>query len=131
MSVYATADKIGKSESRYLTAGRKYRVIGDDGLSFSIINDFGRESVCLWQNCSHLRGGAWRKIESIEKPEAVDESTDALRDDAPALLDALILAERTLCAQEDALREMSCGEINAEPAILTARALIAKHRGES
>lgn len=45
------------------------------------------------------------------------------------LLEALVLAERTLCEQEDSLRSMGCHEINAEPAILTARALIAKHGG--
>lgn len=85
----------------------------------SQLNDF-RLECC--------REGTIKTAESIFEAES-QRAADCLKSDAPALLDALEVAERMLCQQEDALRRMGCHEPNAEPAILQARALIAKHRG--
>ena len=49
---------------------------------------------------------------------------------APELLEALKRAESMLCKQEDALRALGADEPDAESAILTARAAIAKATGK-
>jgi hypothetical protein len=49
---------------------------------------------------------------------------------APEMYEALHKAHEMLCKQEDALRAMGCDEPDAESAILTARAILAKVEGK-
>lgn len=115
MSVYAVASSVKRG---YLTAGKKYQALCDDGALFNIIDDVGDMLICRWDDCPHLGGGVWRKIESIEKPK----SADTLRDDAPALLEALELCAVVLSGER--MSKQSLIE-----ALEKARALIAKHGG--
>ena len=50
---------------RYLTAGKKYKVVSVDDLVcervvfFDIINDDGAKIFCISKECSHLNGQDW------------------------------------------------------------------------
>jgi hypothetical protein len=115
MKVYAVAESVPERSKRYLTAGKKYPVLDDDGHGFSIIDDEECKLRMIWESCAHL-GGKWTRI---EEPE---DAGELLRDDAPALLEAL---SDLLSYLEDGI-----GDHDSEEG-KKARALIAKHRGES
>ena len=67
--------KSGRPES-YLTAGKWYDVIREDGLTW-ITNDIGNETGCRLRECGHLRGGDWEvrevKEESMKEHKISDE----------------------------------------------------------
>jgi len=117
MTVYAVAESVPEG-CDYLTAGKKYQVFNDTGSTFYFIddeNDFDDPRVLRWKNCPHLGGGNWTRIEEPDEKDAAE----LLRDDAPALLEALEnIINFSMLADED-------GDL------IKARALIAKHRGES
>lgn len=45
----------------YLTDGKAYDILEDDGRLFTIVDDQGDEIDCLWEGCAHLDGGNWSK----------------------------------------------------------------------
>ena len=120
MKVYAVAESVPE-DCDYLTAGKKYQVFNDTGSIFYFIddeNDFDDPRVLMWKNCPHLRGGNWTRIEEPDEKDAAE----LLRDDAPALLEAL---SDLLAYLEDGI-----GDHDSEEG-KKARALIAKHRSRS
>lgn len=61
--VYAVADKVPEG-CGYITAGKEYEVYADDGVIFRIVDDEDDGlRICLWQDCGHLKGGNWRRVE--------------------------------------------------------------------
>lgn len=49
----------------YLTAGKPYRLTEDSaGTGFHVTDDDGDEIYCLMENCAHLNGGDWHKVEA-------------------------------------------------------------------
>ena len=46
----------------YLTTGKYYKVMVYDDRYFEIVSDDGDPDCCLWEGCSHLDGGNWRKV---------------------------------------------------------------------
>jgi len=118
MTVYAVAESVPE-DCNYLTAGKKYEVFNDDGGLFNFIDDNGDKNdprFSNWEGSSHLDGGNWTRIEEPDENDAAE----LLRDDAPALLEALEdVMDRLVDRHDD------------DFAAVSARALIAKHRGES
>ena len=115
-SYSAIASSVKPSSRGYLTAGKEYKVLFNDGVFFKIVDDDDDTLYCRWDDCAHLGGGIWRKIKSIEK----QESAAALSADLIELLDALA---DLLTYLEDGI-----GDHDSEEG-KQARALIAKHRG--
>lgn len=69
LKVYAVADVVPE-KSDCFTVGKEYEIVADwkDGL-FSIIDDSGdldNPRTCAWENCYHLNGGSWRRVEREE-----------------------------------------------------------------
>lgn len=57
-----------------------------------------------------------------------DKANAAIVADAPAMAELLSVAEKMLCDQENALREMGCYEPSTEFVILGIRDILAKHK---
>lgn len=49
--------------SGYLTPGKLYEVISDDGRFFGIKDDDGDEIWCLWTDCFHIGVKNWERME--------------------------------------------------------------------
>lgn len=60
MAIYAKTH----SEGVDITPGKNYKVTheGVNGI-FRIKDDAGFEITCLWDDCAHLGGGSWEKVE--------------------------------------------------------------------
>lgn len=61
-TVYAVAP--AKGAHSYITAGKRYEardMIG--GVGFKFWADNGSSCVGLWQDCAHLNGGNWTRVE--------------------------------------------------------------------
>ena len=118
MTVYAVAESVLGRFKHYLTAGKKYEVLCELNERFSMIDDDGDLMSSRWESSAYLGGGNWTRIEETDDQDAAE----VLRDDAPELLEAL---SDLLAYLEDGL-----GDHDSEEG-KKARALIAKHRGES
>lgn len=56
-----------ESPVEYLTAGKEYPTGKEElGPAFTIEGDNGNKRLCLWNDCAHLSGGNWRRIERDE-----------------------------------------------------------------
>lgn len=53
MTKYAVTQTVANHSNEYLTAGRSYEVLSDDGRCFSIRNDKDDVIYCLWNDCPH------------------------------------------------------------------------------
>lgn len=63
MALYAKTPRFALPE--YLTALTEYLVIDEpDEGAFTIRDDTGLELYCCWDDCSHLSGGDWQRIET-------------------------------------------------------------------
>lgn len=60
MTKYAIApDPLPRGEMSYLTPGKKYEILSEEGENlFRIIDDEGDKITCLTHKCAHL-GGDW------------------------------------------------------------------------
>ncbi len=81
MKVYAKADSVDRN---YLTAGKLYEVINEDGKLLYIVCDDGVKTICKWGGCAHLDGGLWERVEptriisrASNTPKTWGEMTDA------------------------------------------------------
>ena len=73
--VYAVADEV-PCDVGYLTAGKRYKVLSEEGPGFEIRQDTGIHAYCLWAHCAHLDGGDWRRIgPSRDSTEPSSEDT--------------------------------------------------------
>jgi hypothetical protein len=61
--VYAVAEKVPDA-CDYLTAGKRYEVLREDGHGFWFCSDDGLgQDFALWTCSKHLDGGNWTRIE--------------------------------------------------------------------
>lgn len=73
MAVYAIAhDANGgqyiNTEDGERVAPKEYAVIDEPALGeFTIYNDKGRLLRCRWENCPHLFGASWERVERDEQ----------------------------------------------------------------
>ena len=65
--VYAYTDTVPAS-TPYLTAGKRYKVVREDGGLFRAYSDTGNLNAFLWGGCAHLEGGNWTREEVDETP---------------------------------------------------------------
>ena len=64
--VYAYTDTV--PEGSTYVAGKRYRVISDDGYGFTAYRSKGERGYHLWKGCAHLDGGNWTREEVDETP---------------------------------------------------------------
>lgn len=60
MTVYA---KCPEGDWDYLTAGKLYPVHNEHSGGFSLVDNEGDEISCLWNNCPHIDGYNWERVE--------------------------------------------------------------------
>ena len=65
--IYAIAATVPDSVT-YLTAGKRYKVLGESGDVFFIVGDDGGDTECNWKNCLFLGGGDWTRVEEHPEP---------------------------------------------------------------
>lgn len=62
MTTYAVADQV-PPECDYITAGKKYEVIGEGGGWLWFLDDSNEILDTVWETSAHLNGGNWRQVE--------------------------------------------------------------------
>lgn len=60
--VYAVAFEVPESSKEYITAGKLYKAIDDD-YGFDAVMDSGNSCYLRWNDCCHLEGGNWTRVE--------------------------------------------------------------------
>lgn len=68
--VYAVADVVPEF-CTFLTAEKRYPVMGVGDGYFEIIDDEGDQIICNWRRCTYLDNRGWRRIEGEEADTAV------------------------------------------------------------
>lgn len=69
MTIYAKApDDLDPAHADYLTPGREYPVLSDNGRMFVILDDNNDPTRCHWRRCPHLQlsSTGWQCIEREE-----------------------------------------------------------------
>lgn len=62
MTTYAIADEV-PPECDYITAGKEYEVVAEEGGGFWFFCDDNQQIWCLWLDSLDLNGGNWRRVE--------------------------------------------------------------------
>lgn len=72
MAIYAIPSRDAVDElGRYFIGGKKYPVLrGEDQHGFYAVDEYGGTLCCLWEDCAHLDGGNWQRVEEPDAPAA-------------------------------------------------------------
>ena len=63
-TVYAVADVVPEMRQGYLTEGKEYEVEAHPlRMLFFITDNCDNLVLCRWEECQHLNGGNWRRVE--------------------------------------------------------------------
>lgn len=98
----------------YLTPGKLYKVISDEGGIFNMHDDDGVKINTLWSGSSHTNGKDWERIES-----GVDKLNDC--DDTLTIRDQFAMAVITHCMGYDTYSEVAKDACELADAMLEAR----------
>lgn len=66
--VYAYTDMVPESSLHYLTPGKRYEALRDNGLGFEFVSDTRQAGYASWSASAHLEGGNWTREEVEETP---------------------------------------------------------------
>ena len=67
MTTYAIPQTV-PDDCDYLTAGKRYRVTYEREYgAFDVYDDDGDRIISSWQDCFHLNGGNWTRVEGDEE----------------------------------------------------------------